>query len=164
MALKIHFLHLYLDFFPGKLGSVSDEHGEGFNQDTATIEKKYQGKRSTSSLAYYCWSLTRDDPFKKHNWIVIGQTTSSRSRPVCSAGNIAAVAQSVLEHPSTSTRHLSQELNIPRTSPRRILHTDLGMKACKVQIVQELKPHDHPMRFRFAQWAEHRLVEDKHFY
>jgi len=30
--------------------------------------------------------------------------------------------------------------------------------------VQELKPHDHPMRFRFDQWAEQRLVEDEHFY
>ena len=38
------------------------------------------------------------------------------------------------------------------------------MKPYKVQLVQELKPHDHPMRFRFAQWAEQRLVENEHFY
>ena len=38
------------------------------------------------------------------------------------------------------------------------------MKVYKVQIVKELKPHDHPMRFRFAQWAEDRLVENEHFY
>ena len=38
------------------------------------------------------------------------------------------------------------------------------MKPHKVQLVQELKPHDHPMRFRFAQWIEQRLVEDEHFY
>jgi len=44
------------------------------------------------------------------------------------------------------------------------LNKDLGvMKPYKVQLVQELKPH-HPMRFRFAQWAEQRLVEDEHFY
>lgn len=49
-------------------------------------------------------------------------------------------------------------------SLRRILHKDLGMNAYKVQFVQELKPHDHPMRFRFAQWAEGRLIEDEHFY
>jgi len=47
---------------------------------------------------------------------------------------------------------------------RRILNKDLGMKPYKVQLVQELKPHDHPMRFWFAQWAEQRLVEDEHFY
>jgi len=38
------------------------------------------------------------------------------------------------------------------------------MKLYKVQLVQELKPHDHPMCFRFAQWTEQRLVEDEHFY
>ena len=80
---------------------------------------------------------------------LLDKTNSSRFRPVRSAENIAAVAQSVLEHPSTSTRHRSQELNISRISLRRILHKDLGMKAYKVQIVQELKPHDNPMhRFR----------------
>ena len=52
-----------------------------------------------------------------------------------SAEKIAAVAQSVLEHPSTTIRHRSQELNIPRTSLRKIFHKDLGMKAYKVQIV-----------------------------
>ena len=66
MSLEIHLLHSYLDFFPVKLGSVSDEHGERFHQDIATIEKRYQGKWSTSSLADYFWSLTRDDSFKKH--------------------------------------------------------------------------------------------------
>ena len=47
----------------------------------------------------------------------------------------AAVAQSVLEHPSTSTRHRSQKLNIPRTSLSEILREDLHMRAYKVQIV-----------------------------
>ena len=50
MSLKIHFLHSNLDFFPGRLGLVSDERGEIFHQDIATIEKRYQGKWSTSSL------------------------------------------------------------------------------------------------------------------
>jgi len=47
--------------------------------------------------------------------------------PVTSTENIAAVAQSVLEQPSTSTRHRSQNLNISRISSlRRILNKDLG--------------------------------------
>ena len=80
---------------------------------------------------------------------LLDKTTHLHSRPVRSAENIAAVSQSVLEHPSTSTRHCSQELNIPHTSLRRISHKDQGIKACKVQIVQELRHHDHPMhRFR----------------
>ena len=65
-SLKINFLHSHLDFFPGKLGSVSDEHGERFHQDIATIERRYQSKWSTSSLYDYCWSVTRDDSIKKH--------------------------------------------------------------------------------------------------
>ena len=38
MSLKIHFLHSHLDFFPANLGAVSDEHGERFHQDIATME------------------------------------------------------------------------------------------------------------------------------
>ena len=34
------------------------------------------------------------------------------------------------------------------------------MTPYKVQLVQELKPIDHLMRFRFAQWACDRLTED----
>jgi len=33
-----------LDFFPGNLGKVSDEHGERFHQDILAMEKRYQGK------------------------------------------------------------------------------------------------------------------------
>ena len=41
MSLKIHFLHSHWDFFPPNLGAVSDEQGERFHQDIATIEKRY---------------------------------------------------------------------------------------------------------------------------
>ena len=43
------------------------------------------------------------------------------------------------------------------------MHKDLGMMPYKVQLVQELKPTDHPMRFRFAKWACDRLTEDADF-
>jgi hypothetical protein len=62
MSLKIHFLHSHLDFFPSNLGDVSDEHGERFHQDVATMEKRYKGKSTLSMLADYCWSLKRDNP------------------------------------------------------------------------------------------------------
>jgi hypothetical protein len=51
-----------LDFFADNCGMVSDEHGERFHQDIATMEKRYQGNWSTSMLADYCWTLARDDP------------------------------------------------------------------------------------------------------
>ena len=77
--------------------------------------------------------------------------------------NIAAVAESVCEPPSTSIHCRSQQFNISETSLRRILHKDLGMTPYKVQLVQELKPIDHPIRFRIAKWACDRLSEDDDF-
>jgi hypothetical protein len=62
MSLKVHFLGSHLDFFPESLGAVSDEHGERFHQDIYNMEKRYQGKRSLSMLADYCWTLKRDVP------------------------------------------------------------------------------------------------------
>ena len=66
MSLKIHFLHSHLDFFPDNCGDFSDEHGERFHQDIATIEKRYQGKWSTTMLADYCWTLSRDAPEQQY--------------------------------------------------------------------------------------------------
>ena len=64
--------------------------------------------------------------------------------------NIAAMAESVPR---------SQQLNISETSLRRI-----DMTQYKVQLVQELKSIDHPMRCRFTKWACDRLTEDANFY
>jgi len=66
MSLKIHMLHSHLDFFPKNCGMVSDEHGERFHQEIATMEKGYLGKRSTSMLADYCWTLIRNAPEQLH--------------------------------------------------------------------------------------------------
>jgi len=53
MSLKIHFLHSHLNFFRLNCGAVTDEHGERFHQDIAAMEKRYQGKWSSSMLADY---------------------------------------------------------------------------------------------------------------
>ena len=62
MSLKIHFLHLHLDFFPSNCGDVSDKHRERFHQDITVMKKRYQGKWSPSMLADYCWTFARDQP------------------------------------------------------------------------------------------------------
>jgi len=62
MSLKVHFLDSHLDFFPENLGAVSDKHGQQFHQDVSTVEKRCQGKCSTSMLADYCWVLRRQVP------------------------------------------------------------------------------------------------------
>jgi len=62
MSLKIHFLESHLDFSPQNLGKVSDEHSERFHQDILAMEKRYQGKWTSSMLADDCWTLKRDVP------------------------------------------------------------------------------------------------------
>jgi hypothetical protein len=60
MSLKIHLLHSHFDFFPNNCGMVSDEQGERFHQETATMEKQCQGKWSNLMVADYCWKLIRN--------------------------------------------------------------------------------------------------------
>jgi len=51
-----------LGFFPENLGEVIDEHVKKFHQDILAMEKRYQGKWTSTMLAYYCWTLMRDVP------------------------------------------------------------------------------------------------------
>jgi hypothetical protein len=62
MSLKIHFLHSHPDFFPENCAALSDEHTESFHHHISAMEKRYQGKWSSSMLADYCWTVTRDSP------------------------------------------------------------------------------------------------------
>ena len=55
-----------LGFFLSNLGEVSDETGEKFHQDIMTVEKRYQGKWTSSMLADYCWTLKMDVPDAKY--------------------------------------------------------------------------------------------------
>jgi len=93
---------------------------------------------------------------------LLDKATRSRARPVRSTENIA-VAQSVLEQPSTSIRHRSQNLNISHTSLRRILNKDLGMKPYKVNSIsariEAACVFGSPNGLNNAWW-----FEDEHFY
>jgi len=66
MSLKIHFLESRLDFFPENLGEISDEHGERFHLDILAMEKRYEGKWTSSMLADYRWTLKKDVPDAKY--------------------------------------------------------------------------------------------------
>ncbi|GBM74473.1 hypothetical protein AVEN_69475-1 [Araneus ventricosus] len=66
MSLKIHFLDSHLDYFPEKLGEVSEEQGERFHQDIKEMKRRYQGKWNLSMIADYCWMLQRDNLCKDH--------------------------------------------------------------------------------------------------
>ncbi|KAJ8868262.1 hypothetical protein PR048_029778 [Dryococelus australis] len=66
MSLKMNFLHLHLDSFPGDCSDVSDEHGERFHKVIMTIEKRYEGKWMPNMLADYCFNLYRDCKETEH--------------------------------------------------------------------------------------------------
>jgi hypothetical protein len=66
VSLKIHVLHSRLDFFPDNCGMISDDQGKRFHQEIATMEKRYQGKWSSSMLAHYCWTLARNAAEQLH--------------------------------------------------------------------------------------------------
>lgn len=66
MSLKIYFIYNHLDFFPDNCGDCSDEQGERFHQDIATIEERFKGKDGTHMLGEYCWSICRDTDPDRH--------------------------------------------------------------------------------------------------
>lgn len=69
------------------------------------------------------------------------------SRPVSLVQNFADPAQNVLKQ--QSNRHHSSE--IQKCVKKCVnFHKDLGMKIYKVHSVQELKPNEYTMCFRFA--------------
>ena len=70
-------------------------------------------------------------------------THPQRRRTVRTEKVIAAVE----EDPNQSIRHRAQELDMCPSTLWKILRKDLGLRAYKIQLVQELKPHDHLARF-----------------
>ena len=60
-SLKLNFFHSHLDFFPDKLGDISDEHGERFHHDIAIMESRYQGQFSPNMMGDYYWALSREE-------------------------------------------------------------------------------------------------------
>ena len=110
-------------------------------------------------MPYVCYLVKK----VKETEDAIDKPKREKPKTVSTPENIAAVADSLCEAPSTSIHCHSQQLNISETSLRRIFHKDLGKTPYKVQLVLELKPIDHPMRFRFAKWARDRLTEDSDF-
>ena len=98
-------------------------------------------RREAPSDSYVCYLVKKN----QKAGILIDKTKREKPKTMHTPENIAAVAENVCEAPSFSTI------------------VNLGMTPYKVQLVQALKPIDHPMRFRFAKWACDRLTEDPDF-
>ena len=86
-----------------------------------------------------------------------------RQRNACSEANIAAANESVPENPNLSVPRRSEESGISQTSTWRILRKDLDLHPYKIQLTQELKPNDHSLRRRFADWVLEQLEVDANF-
>jgi len=55
MSLKVHFLLLHFNFFPGNLDEVRDEQAEHFRQDIMSMEYCYQVSWNDYMKSDYCW-------------------------------------------------------------------------------------------------------------
>ena len=57
----------------------------------------------------------------------------------------------------------SQELGLSYGTLWHILHLDLHLHPCKVQLMQQLKPADHSQRHGYVEWVLEQQVVDGNF-
>jgi transposase len=77
--------------------------------------------------------------------------------------NITAVRTALIRSPKRSARRHALSLNLSNRSVRRIVHQDLNFHPYKVQVVQELKPHDLLTRKIFCQEMLTQMDHDEDF-
>jgi len=76
-----------------------------------------------------------------------------RGRSTSRQQAVGLVQQAVSqEGGATSTRRLSRETGVSRTTVQRVLHTDLGLHPYKLQLVHKLLRGDKAKRRVFADW------------
>lgn len=95
---------------------------------------------------------------------LIDNSHPQRRRTVRTEEVVARVERSVAEDPNESIRHRAQQLQLCPSTVWKILRKDLGLRAYKIQLVQELKPRDHHARRTFGEWAENKIAVDHHFH
>ncbi|KAL4132401.1 hypothetical protein QTP88_009555 [Uroleucon formosanum] len=83
-------------------------------------------------------------------------TRPNKPHPARSEKNMAAVVRSVRDDHDESIRRRSQQLGLSYTRP-------IGLKAYKIQLVQDMKPTDLPSRHRFSVWALEMFEENPLF-
>ena len=81
-------------------------------------------------------------------------------RPSIDKETVDAVRAAFHRSPRKSIRVASNELAIPRSTVHKVLHKRLRLHAYKLQIVQALKPNDHPRRAAFAEEILQRIDDD----
>ncbi|GFV58620.1 transposable element Tc3 transposase [Trichonephila clavipes] len=89
---------------------------------------------------------------------LIDNSHPQRRRTVRTEEAIATVERRIEEDPNESLRHQAQELDLCPSTLWKISRKDLGLRAYKIQLVQELKPNDHQARRRFVEWAQNEIA------
>lgn len=101
--------------------------------------------------------------FRK-TYSLVDEKPPIKQKNVRTEENIASVNESVRNNPKTSIRRRAQELGLCPSTTWKILRKDLGLRAYKIQLVQEIKPSDHKKRRDFADFAHEQLAADPEFY
>ena len=61
VSVKMHFLHLHLNYFLDNCGMFSEEQGKRFYQEITVMEERYKGQWNVNMIADYCWYLKREN-------------------------------------------------------------------------------------------------------
>lgn len=77
--------------------------------------------------------------------------------------SVEEVRQTVDTSPRKSTRAISTDIGIPKSTVHKILRKQLSLFPYKLQIHQALHPGDRELRFAFGQEMEERIVGDTDF-
>ena len=86
---------------------------------------------------------------------------SGQTRP--SEENIEHERQAFQRWPMKSICTAARQLDLPRATVHKVLHKNLKLFACKVQMLQTLQPNDMPRRKEFAMNMLQRIYEDEAF-
>ncbi|GFS82052.1 DUF4817 domain-containing protein [Trichonephila clavipes] len=89
---------------------------------------------------------------------LIDNSHPQRRRTMRTEEAIATVERSIEEDPNESIRHRAKELDLCPYTLWKILRNDLGLRAYKITLVQELRPNDHQAKRRFVEWAQNEIA------
>lgn len=91
----------------------------------------------------------------------VNKGRSGRPKTVRSPENIESVRRSVRQSPKKSSRRRSQELNVSRSSIRRILKLDLHLFPYRIQVKHKLTENDKQARVSMCEWFNDMMEEDE---
>ncbi|CAF2094995.1 unnamed protein product, partial [Rotaria magnacalcarata] len=121
------------------------------------LSKYESGDSATKIFRDLCGATSRRTIF---NWCKMIRKTGSismatspgRSRTTRTKAMIQKIKNRLRRKRRVSSRKLTQELDISRTSVRRVLRNDLGLRAYKKRIVPMIRDAENLKRKKFANW------------